>query len=106
MQDVYKRQEASPAVNRAGFTSFCYNFVRWYVRLLRVVVRAGGFDITGHGCLAKCEPAKIPYCITDGLIEAAKGNVEKALLFCGAKAWKSDRIETVREVMQSLFVTA
>ena len=59
-----------------------------------------------HGCLAKCEPAKIPYCITDGLIEAAKGNVEKALLFCGAKAWKSDRIETVREVMQSLFVTA
>lgn len=39
-----------------------------------------------HRCLAKCNPADIPYCITDGLINAVKGNVEKGLLFCGAKA--------------------
>ena len=57
-----------------------------------------------HRCLAKCSPAEIPYCITDGLIAAVKGNVENALLFCGAKAYKAQKIETVREVMQALFV--
>lgn len=56
-----------------------------------------------HRCLAKCSPAEIPYCITDGLIDAVKGNVEKGLLFCGAKAWKADRIEKVSDVIQALF---
>lgn len=57
-----------------------------------------------HGCLAKCSPSQIPYCITDSLIEAVKGNIEKGLLFCGAKAYKSDKIEKVSDVIQSLFV--
>lgn len=26
-----------------------------------------------HGCLVKCSPKEIPYCITDGLINAVKG---------------------------------
>lgn len=56
-----------------------------------------------HGCLAKCRPSEIPYCITDGLINAVKGNVENALLFCGAKAWKAEKIDTVREAVQELF---
>ena len=56
-----------------------------------------------HGCLSKCNPSQIPYCITDSLIDAVKGNVEKGLLFCGAKAYKSKKIETVRDVMQALF---
>ena len=56
-----------------------------------------------HGCLGKCAPAEIPYCITDGLVSAAKGEVENALLFCGAKAYKAEKIETVREVVQALF---
>lgn len=56
-----------------------------------------------HGCLEKCKPAEIPYCITDGLINAVKGNVENALLFCGAKAWKAQKIDTVREAVQELF---
>ena len=29
------------------------------------------------GCLHKCEPAKIPYCITERLVAAAKGEVRK-----------------------------
>ena len=56
-----------------------------------------------HGCLVKCRPSEIPYCITDGLISAVKGNVENALLFCGAKAWKAQKIDTVREAIQELF---
>ena len=55
-----------------------------------------------HGCLRNCEPAKIPYCITDSLIHAAKGEVEDALLFCGAYAYRAEKLETVREVMDSL----
>lgn len=55
-----------------------------------------------HGCLHKCSPDEIPYCITDALIHAARGEVEDALLFCGANAYKADRIETVKEVIDSL----
>lgn len=55
-----------------------------------------------HQCLAHCNPAEIPYCITDALIHAAKGEVEEALLFCGADAWKSEKITTVAEVLGML----
>lgn len=53
-------------------------------------------------CLEHCEPAKIPYCITRALINAAEGDEDHALLFCGSNAWRSDKIETVHEVMMSL----
>lgn len=55
-----------------------------------------------HQCLNKCNPEKIPYCITDALIHAAKGETEEALLFCGANAYKADKIETVKEVLEDL----
>ena len=56
-----------------------------------------------HRCLARCNPAEIPYCITDSLIRAAVGDVEEALLFCGADAYRQTRMETVKEVIDSLF---
>ncbi len=55
-----------------------------------------------HQCLKNCQPAAIPYCITERLIAAATGNVEEALLFCGANAYKADRITTVNAVIDSL----
>lgn len=55
-----------------------------------------------HGCLARCNPAEIPYCITDGLVNAASGDVDNALLFCGAEAYRAEKIETVKEVIDSL----
>lgn len=55
-----------------------------------------------HRCLAKCNPSEIPYCITDALIHAAKGEVEEALLFCGAYAYRAEHLETVKEVIDSL----
>lgn len=54
------------------------------------------------GCLHKCNPAEIPYCITEALVHAAKGETEEALLFCGANAYKADSIRTVKEVIDSL----
>lgn len=56
-----------------------------------------------HKCLRHCNPAEIPYCITDALIQAAEGNLENALLFCGAKAYKITEIQTVSAVMAELF---
>lgn len=52
-----------------------------------------------YQCLAKCDRANIPYCITEALIHAAKGEIEKALLFCGADAYKETKIRTVKEVL-------
>lgn len=54
------------------------------------------------GCLRKCVPSEIPYCITQALIQAARGNVDEALLFCGAYAYEAEKIETVKEVIDSL----
>lgn len=56
-----------------------------------------------HQCLHHCKPAEIPYCITDALIRAAKGEVEDALLFCGADAYQVKGIRTVHEVVTELF---
>ena len=56
-----------------------------------------------HRCLEGCRPGEIPYCITDSLIAAARGDVEHGLLFCGACGWKAEKIETVEEVVASLF---
>jgi NAD(P)H-dependent flavin oxidoreductase YrpB (nitropropane dioxygenase family) len=53
-------------------------------------------------CLKKCNPAEIPYCITERLINAARGDVEHGLLFCGAKGYMQDKITTVHEVIEML----
>jgi NAD(P)H-dependent flavin oxidoreductase YrpB (nitropropane dioxygenase family) len=55
-----------------------------------------------HGCIKNCRPQEIPYCITDALIAAAKGDTEHALLFCGKYAYRAQKIETVKEVIASL----
>lgn len=55
-----------------------------------------------YGCLAKCNPAEIPYCITDALIRAVEGDVEHGLIFAGANVGRIDKISTVAEVIEDL----
>ncbi len=55
-----------------------------------------------YGCLAKCNPAEIPYCITDALIRAVEGDVEHGLIFAGENVGRIDKISTVAEVMEDL----
>lgn len=52
-----------------------------------------------YHCISVCRPAEIPYCITQALIRSVTGDVENGLIFCGANAWKEDRITTVKEVI-------
>lgn len=55
-----------------------------------------------HQCLASCKQKDIPYCITDALVNAAKGDVDNALLFCGEKAYKSTKLEHVQDIFDEL----
>ncbi|MEG1780242.1 MAG: nitronate monooxygenase family protein [Clostridium sp.] len=55
-----------------------------------------------YQCLEKCNPATTPYCITNALVNAAEGDEDHALIFCGSNAWKADKIQTVHEVMEDL----
>lgn len=53
-------------------------------------------------CIQTCNVKETPYCITRALINAVKGNIDNALLFCGSNAYRIDKIITVRELMQEL----
>lgn len=46
-----------------------------------------------------CDRVNIPYCITDKLIEAVKGDVDNGLIFCGENAYRMKKIVSVRELM-------
>lgn len=53
-----------------------------------------------HLCVQTCKPAETPYCITDALVNAVKGNIDEGLVFCGENAWRSEKMESVKEIMQ------
>ncbi len=53
-----------------------------------------------YQCLEKCSQKDIPYCITDALVNAAKGNLSHGLIFCGANAWRAEKMEHVSEIME------
>lgn len=53
-----------------------------------------------HQCLERCNQKDIPYCITDALINAAKGKLSDGLIFCGENAWKAKKLEHVSDIMK------
>lgn len=53
-----------------------------------------------HLCIASCNPVETPYCITEGLLNAVAGNVDEALLFCGANAYRATKLEHVKDILQ------
>ena len=55
-----------------------------------------------YRCLSACNPATAPYCITEALIAAVKGDLDNGLIFCGSNAARIDRITTVPELMEEL----
>ena len=52
-----------------------------------------------YQCIATCNPADTPYCITRALVHAAKGETDEALLFCGENAWRCEKMEHVADIM-------
>ncbi|MGL5329853.1 MAG: NAD(P)H-dependent flavin oxidoreductase [Peptostreptococcaceae bacterium] len=55
-----------------------------------------------YNCLIPCNPKDTPYCISEALINAVKGNIDNALLFCGENAYKADKLYSVDEVINEL----
>lgn len=55
-----------------------------------------------YQCLEHCDPKQIPYCITKALSNAAEGDLDHALLFCGSNASRCNKLETVADVMKDL----
>lgn len=53
-------------------------------------------------CLEHCDIKTIPYCITQALVNAAEGDEDHALLFCGSNAYRAEKIEKVDDVMKEL----
>ena len=53
-------------------------------------------------CLHKCDKSTIPYCITKALINAAKGDLDNALVFCGAEIGRLNQMTTVPKLMKEL----
>lgn len=51
-------------------------------------------------CVSACKPAETPYCITEALVNAATGDINNALLFCGTNACRATKLETVHDIMQ------
>ncbi|MBA5851688.1 nitronate monooxygenase [Clostridium sp. cel8] len=55
-----------------------------------------------YNCLKKCDPKITPYCISRALINAVKGNVNEALIFVGANAYRINKIVKVKDLIKEL----
>ena len=55
-----------------------------------------------YQCIKTCKVTNTPYCITRALINAVKGNMEKALIFCGSNVSRVKEIISVHQLMQEL----
>ncbi len=53
-------------------------------------------------CLKPCNPGTTPYCISMALIQAAKGNIDEGLVFCGSQAFRIRKMMHVDEVISEL----
>ena len=51
-------------------------------------------------CISTCNPETTPYCITEALVNAVKGNLDEGLIFCGSNAYRANKIETVADIME------
>lgn len=55
-----------------------------------------------YRCLQQCDRLNIPYCITTALMNAAKGHLEEALIFCGHNAARIKEIVSVENLFAEL----
>jgi NAD(P)H-dependent flavin oxidoreductase YrpB (nitropropane dioxygenase family) len=55
-----------------------------------------------YHCIKTCDYTRSPYCIIRALYNAAQGDMKKGYAFAGANAHLSDRIRSVREVIEQL----
>ncbi|CAM2075995.1 MAG: nitronate monooxygenase family protein [uncultured Clostridium sp.] len=57
-----------------------------------------------YNCLVPCNPSTTPYCISEALINAARGDINNGLIFCGANAYRINKIMSVKDLLDELIV--
>ena len=55
-----------------------------------------------YHCIKTCDYTKSPYCIIKALYNAAKGNMKKGYAFAGTNAFLSEKIQSVKDVIEVL----
>jgi len=55
-----------------------------------------------YNCIKTCQMEKSPYCIMVSLFNAYKGRMYQGYAFSGTNAWRATKIETVKEIFDSL----
>ncbi|HBN07933.1 MAG TPA: nitronate monooxygenase [Cyanobacteria bacterium UBA8530] len=55
-----------------------------------------------YNCLKTCDPKDTPYCISQALICAVKGDLEEGLIFSGSNSYKVEGIVKVSDLMAEL----
>lgn len=55
-----------------------------------------------YNCIKTCDVKDTPYCITKALVNAVKGNMKEALVFCGSNVDKIKEIVYVKDLMNEL----
>lgn len=55
-----------------------------------------------YNCLVPCNPSTTPYCISKALINAAYGDIDNGLIFCGSNAYRIDKITSVSKLIDEL----
>lgn len=53
-------------------------------------------------CIKTCDVTHSPYCIMLALYNAFRGKLENGYAFCGANAWRAEKIQTVKELIAQL----
>lgn len=53
-------------------------------------------------CIKTCDVTHSPYCIMLALYNAFRGKLENGYAFCGANAWRTEKILSVKELMTGL----
>lgn len=53
-------------------------------------------------CIKTCDVTHSPYCIMLALYNAFRGKLQNGYAFCGANAWRADKIQSVKELIASL----
>lgn len=55
-----------------------------------------------YKCLKSCNPETTPYCIAEALLNAATGDLNNAVIFCGADVVRINKIVSVKELLDGL----
>jgi NAD(P)H-dependent flavin oxidoreductase YrpB (nitropropane dioxygenase family) len=75
-------------------------------KFMKVVSEKGCKVDKCYLCIKDCNPKQTPYCITEALIQAVKGNLDSGLIFVGSNVYKVDKIVSVKALIKELVIEA